>query len=66
MGTSTPTDIERGESDDYTLMSASLMNDFNFTIDSADLIYAQTLFSEWADFYKNYCELSPYYANNGD
>ena len=61
-----PAGMVIGEFDDYTLMSASLINDFNFTISQEDLVYAEKLFPEWASFYKNQYALSPYVSKGGD
>ena len=56
----------QGEFDDYTVMTASLLNDKNFTISNADIEYAKSLFPRWAYFYENYAQFSPYQALNGD
>lgn len=41
-----------GEQDDYTLPTASFLNDGNFVISEADWDYAKQLFPHWADNYQ--------------
>lgn len=54
-----------GEWDDYSLPSASIINNLNFTISENDIEFAKKLFPEWESSIDNY-SLSPYTARNGE
>lgn len=54
-----------GEFDEYTLMTASLLNDGNFSITQDDLGYAKIIFPEVKAGYASSVKLSGYFANDG-
>ena len=60
-----PVNFVAGEYDDYTLMTASMMYDKNYTISSKDVEYARKMFPDISEPLKNY-SLSGYYTKNGD
>lgn len=53
-----------GEWDDYTIPTASIMNDHNFSISQNDLMLYSELFPEMRSYLQHY-ELSGYVARNG-
>lgn len=54
-----------GEWDDYSLTTASIINDGNAGISKSDVQKAKELFPEWADRYDSY-QLSGFHTRNGD
>lgn len=54
-----------GEYDEYTLVTASFLNDGNFSVTQEDIEYAKLIFPELNNAYKSYIKLSGYIANNG-
>ncbi len=58
--------ITYGEWDDYSIMTASLMHDYNFTISSEDVDYAKNLFPEWSERYEQNIRLSGFQTRSGD
>lgn len=55
-----------GEWDDYTIMTASFLNDGNFTVSPDDILFFKKLFPEWAQTWDNGARLSGAFAKNGD
>lgn len=54
-----------GEFDEYTLVTASLLNDGNVTVTTDDISYAKVIFPEFAEKYETSTRLSGYIAKNG-
>lgn len=61
-----PSDYFIGEADDYTVMTASFLQDGNFTISQEDIEYHKQLFPEWAHIWENGRHLTGFYTKNGD
>lgn len=61
-----PSSYIQGEWDDYTIMTASFLNDGNFTISPDDILFFKNLFPDWAQAWDNGAALSGFYAKNGD
>jgi hypothetical protein len=55
-----------GEWDDYSIVTASLINDQNVSIDEKDVIFAKQFFSDLSNGYDNNYSLSGFKTRNGD
>lgn len=55
-----------GEWDDYSLVTASLINDYNVGIDEQDVIFAKKFFGALSKAYEDGYALSGYNTRNGD
>lgn len=55
-----------GEWDDYSIVTASLINDHNVSIDEEDVIFAKQFFTDLSIGYDNNFSLSGYKTRNGD
>ena len=53
-----PSSYIQGEWDDYTIMTASFLNDGNFTISPDDILFFKNLFPDWAQAWDNGAALS--------